>query len=55
MLTFHVRLINKGKLTLKQKLFCQYYLETFGNSTEASIMAGYSENVMHGPREPNMT
>lgn len=29
------------KLTLKQRLFCRYYLETFGNGTEAVIKAGY--------------
>lgn len=30
-----------SKLTLKQKLFCQHYIETFGNGTEAVIRAGY--------------
>lgn len=29
------------KLTFKQRLFCRYYLETFGNGTEAVIKAGY--------------
>lgn len=29
------------KLTLKQKLFCKAYIETFGNATEAVIKAGY--------------
>ena len=29
------------KLTYKQKLFCEYYIETYGNGTEAVIKAGY--------------
>lgn len=29
------------RLTLKQKLFCKYYLESLGNGTEAVIKAGY--------------
>ena len=32
----------KDKLSLKQKLFCEAYLETLGNGTEAVIKAGYS-------------
>lgn len=31
----------KKRLTLKQKLFCKYYLETLGNATESVIRAGY--------------
>jgi hypothetical protein len=31
----------KDQLTLKQRLFCQYYLETRGNGAEAAIKAGY--------------
>ena len=33
--------IKKDRLTLKQCLFCQYYLETQGNGAEAVIKAGY--------------
>lgn len=33
-----------SKLTIKQKLFCQYYIETSGNGTEAIIKAGYKLN-----------
>ena len=29
------------KLSLKQKLFCQFYIENFGNGTIAVIKAGY--------------
>jgi hypothetical protein len=29
------------KLSIKQKLFCQFYVETLGNGTEAVIKAGY--------------
>ena len=29
------------KLTYKQKIFCEYYIETYGNGTEAVIKAGY--------------
>lgn len=32
--------MNKEALTLKQRRFCEYYLET-GNGTEAVIKAGY--------------
>ena len=33
-------------LTTKQRLFVQYYLETY-NATQAAILAGYSENSAH--------
>ena len=33
-----------ANLTLKQKLFCQYYLENSGNGTNAVIKAGYRVN-----------
>ena len=39
---------NKTKLTLKQKLFCQAYVETLGNATEAVIHAGYNISKKNG-------
>lgn len=33
------------KLTPKQRAFCDYYIETKGNATQAAIMAGYSEKT----------
>lgn len=36
------------KLTLKQKLFCQAYVETLGNATEAVIKAGYDVSNKDG-------
>lgn len=39
------------RLTLKQKLFCQAYIETLGNATEAVIKAGY--NVIGKNGRPN--
>jgi len=41
----------KKKLTLKQRLFCRYYLETIGNGTEAVIKAGYK--VKHKNNQPD--
>lgn len=38
----------KKRLTLKQKLFCKYYLETSGNGAEAVIRAGYNVNDENG-------
>ncbi len=38
----------KYKLTLKQKLFCKYYLEGRGNATEAIIKAGYNVSKKKG-------
>lgn len=38
----------KSTLTLKQKLFCNYYLEGSGNATEAVILAGYNVNKKNG-------
>jgi hypothetical protein len=32
----------KDKLSLKQKLFCEAYINSLGNGTEAVIKAGYS-------------
>jgi hypothetical protein len=39
---------NSSKLTIKQKLFCQYYIETLGNGTEAVLRAGYKLNKKNG-------
>jgi phage terminase small subunit len=36
------------KLTLKQKLFCEAYIETLGNATEAVIRAGYDVKSKNG-------
>ncbi|HKC04601.1 MAG TPA: terminase small subunit [Patescibacteria group bacterium] len=36
------------KLTLKQQLFCQAYVETLGNATEAVIKAGYDVSKKDG-------
>jgi len=38
----------KDKLTLKQKLFCDFYLEGSGNATEAVIKAGYNVSKKNG-------
>lgn len=40
--------IEKGKLSLKQKLFCEYYIEQNGNATEAVIRAGYNVSKKSG-------
>ena len=42
-----------NKLTVKQKKFIEFYLET-GNATEAAIKAGYSDNHVTVVREPNI-
>ena len=39
---------SKDKLTLKQRRFCDYYLEGFGNGTEAVIKAGYNVSKKNG-------
>ncbi|QQG47319.1 MAG: terminase small subunit [Candidatus Woesebacteria bacterium] len=38
----------KNKLTIKQKLFCQHYIETLGNGTESILRAGYRINKKDG-------
>ncbi len=43
----------KAKLTIKQKMFCKYYLETHGNGTEAVLRAGYKVGDKDG--KPNRT
>lgn len=44
----------KTKLTLKQKAFCDYYLET-GNATEAARRAGYKGNNLNKIAAENLT
>ncbi len=39
---------NDQSLTIRQKLFCKYYIETFGNGTEAVIKAGYQVHKKGG-------
>lgn len=46
---------NKSEeLSLKQKLFCQYYIETFGNGTEAVLKAGYDVSKKNGTPDRNL-
>ncbi len=42
------------KLTIKQKRFCEYYLETLGNGTEAVIKAVYEVKRIHGKVNKNL-
>lgn len=42
------------KLTVKQKAFCDYYIET-GNATEAAIRAGYSQKTAKETGYENLT
>ncbi|MDQ4680759.1 terminase small subunit, partial [Stenotrophomonas maltophilia group sp. RNC7] len=42
------------KLTVKQKAFCDYYIET-GNATEAAVRAGYSEKTAKVIGSENLT
>ena len=44
----------KTKLTLKQKAFCDYYLET-GNATEAARRAGYKGNNLNRIATENLS
>lgn len=41
-------------LTLKQKLFCEHYIENGGNGTKAAKAAGYSENVAYKQAHENL-
>lgn len=41
-------------MTLKQKAFCDYYIEA-GNATEAAIMAGYSKKTAKVIGSENLT
>lgn len=43
-----------NKMTLKQKAFCDYYIET-GNATEAAIMAGYKKKSARFVGSENLT
>ncbi len=45
---------NTTKLSLKQKRFCQYYIETHGNGTEAVLKAGYDINMKNGSPDRNI-
>lgn len=42
------------KLTVKQKRFAEYYLET-GNATQSAIKAGYSEKTARSIGQENLT
>lgn len=42
------------RLTLKQKLFCEAYVETLGNATEAVIKAGYDISNKDGSQNRNL-
>ena len=42
------------KLSLKQQLFCQAYVETFGNGTEAVMQAGYDVSKKDGHPDRNL-
>lgn len=42
------------KLTVKQKAFCDYYIEA-GNATEAAIRAGYSKKTAKETGYENLT
>ena len=42
------------KLTLKQQLFCQHYVETLGNGTEAVVRAGYEIIGRSGQPDRNL-
>lgn len=42
------------KLTVKQKKFCDYYIE-LGNATEAAIRAGYSKKTARQTGNENLT
>lgn len=41
-------------MTIKQKAFCDYYIET-GNATESAIMAGYSRKSARFVGSENLT
>lgn len=45
--------MDKTKLTLKQKKFCQYYLKS-GNGTQAALKAGYSEKTAYAIAKENL-
>ena len=45
---------NTEKLTIKQRLFCQYYVETLGKGTEAVVRAGYEIKGRNGQPDRNL-
>lgn len=46
--------MNKRKLTVKQKKFCDYYISS-GNATESAIKAGYSKRTAKETGYENLT
>ena len=42
------------KLTVKQKLFVDYYIQTKGNASEAARLAGYSPKTAFRTGQENM-
>lgn len=46
--------VKDPKLSLKQKLFCQAYVEGYGNGTEAVLKAGYSISNKNGHPDRNL-
>ncbi len=46
--------VKDPKLSLKQKLFCQAYVETMGNATEAVVRAGYNISKKNGSPDRNL-
>jgi phage terminase small subunit len=54
-IAFFIAMKDKIKLSLKQKLFCQYYVwMTRGNGTEAVIQAGYEVTKKNGQVDRNL-
>lgn len=45
---------NNEKLSLRQNLFCKYYVETSGNATEAIVKAGYNISKKNGSPDRNL-
>lgn len=46
--------VKDPKLSLKQKLFCQAYVETYGKGTEAVLKAGYNVSKKNGYPNRNL-
>lgn len=46
--------VKDPKLSLKQKLFCQAYVDTCGNGTEAVLRAGYNISNKNGHSDRNL-
>src|SRR3989344_4997841 len=49
-----VKRFKKLTLSLKQKLFCQAYIDTLGNGTRAVLQAGYSISKKDGHPDRNL-